>query len=218
MSAVAPEPVTNGISVREQELLTKVKALEDDRIRFVEIVRGKIQKLEKDLADKTAENERVITRNSELESSLKELGALTTKGKKPTKAENDDLLTRARELLFEKTKICKQQELQLEALNNQVDATKDVLEITKDMLNLRNIEADHQQARLDSLQLKCKAERDRFNLAEKKLAMAKQMELHLRKEYLVQSGIFKDLRDAYEAKIEILTRRIDEAKKKVQDG
>lgn len=141
--------------------------------------------------EKTADNERLSTRTSELEGSLKELGALTSKGKKPTKAENDDLLMRARELLFEKTKICKQQELQLEALNNQVDATKDVLEITKDMLNLRNIEADHQQARLDSFQLKCKAERDRFNLSEKKLANAKQMELHLRKEYVIQSGIMK---------------------------
>lgn len=56
MSAVAPEPVANGISEREQELLTKIKALEDDRIRFVEIVRGKIQKLEKDLAVKTIIN------------------------------------------------------------------------------------------------------------------------------------------------------------------
>lgn len=143
------------------------------------------------MKEKTAENERLTSRNSELENSLKELGAITAKGKKPTKAENDDLLTRARELLFEKTKICKQQELQLEALNNQVDATKEVLEITKDMLNLRNIESDHQQARLDSMALKCKAERDRFNLTEKKLVNAKQMEDQLRKEYQLQNGIFK---------------------------
>lgn len=46
MSAVITEPITNGTSEREQELLAKVKALEEDRVRFVEIVRGKIQKLE----------------------------------------------------------------------------------------------------------------------------------------------------------------------------
>lgn len=126
-----------------------------------------------------------------MESSLKDIGSLTSKGKKATKSEDDDLLTRARELLFEKTKICKKQELQLEALNNQLDATKEVLEITKDMLNLRNIESDHQQARLDSFALKVKAERERYNLTEKKLASAKQMETELRKEYSLQNGIFK---------------------------
>lgn len=79
----------------------------------------------------------------------------------------------------------------MEALNNQLDATKEVLEITKDMLNLRNVESDHQQGRLDSFALKVKAERDRFNLTEKKLAAAKQMEAELRKEYTLQNGIFK---------------------------
>lgn len=140
---------------------------------------------------KTAENEKLNARNVDLESNLKDLGLLASKGKKATKAEDDDLLTRARELLFEKTKICKKQEQQLEALNNQVDATKDVLEITKDMLNLRNIESDHQQSRIDSMILKLKLERDRRYLLEKKLAATKQVEDALRKEYDIQSGIFK---------------------------
>lgn len=221
MSTQIPEPIVNGVSQRELELIAKVKALEDDRVKFLEIVRGKIQKLEKELevtimgyggnghlvpvSDffnfiqicdrliqlKTAENEKIQARNTDLESSLKDIGSLTSKGKKATKSEDDDLLTRARELLFEKTKICKKQELQLEALNNQLDATKEVLEITKDMLNLRNIESDHQQARLDSFALKVKAERERYNLTEKKLASAKQMETELRKEYSLQNGIFK---------------------------
>lgn len=45
------EPTTNGVveTPREKELNAKVKALEDDRIKFLEIVRCKIQKLEKDL-------------------------------------------------------------------------------------------------------------------------------------------------------------------------
>lgn len=131
-------------------------------------------------------------RTADLESSLRELGALTTaKGKKATKAEDDDLLLRARELLFEKTKICKKQELQLEALNSQIDATKDVLDITKDMLNLRNIESDHQESRLEALQTKLKVERDHRRLMEKRLEASKQSEEALRKEYEVQRGIFK---------------------------
>lgn len=130
-------------------------------------------------------------RNIDLENNFKEISSLTSKGKKATKADDDDLLTKARELLFEKTKICKKQEMQLEALNNQVDATKDVLEITKDMLNLRNIESDHQQSRIDSMILKLKLERDRRILLEKKLEATKQVEDALRKEYDIQSGIFK---------------------------
>lgn len=79
----------------------------------------------------------------------------------------------------------------MEALNTQVDATKEVLDITKDMLNLRNIESDHQQSRLDAMILKLSTERDRRLLMEKRLEASKQMEVALRKEYEVQSGIFK---------------------------
>lgn len=140
---------------------------------------------------KTEENKKLTARSNDLESSLKELGALTSKGKKQSKADDDDLLLRARELLFEKTKICKKQELQLEALNNQLDATKDVLDITKDMLNLRNIESDHQQSRMDGMTLKLRAERDQRILMQKRLDAGKQTESALRKEYEVQSGIFK---------------------------
>lgn len=49
MSTLNPEPIANGVSQLEQELLAKVKTLEDDRVKFLEIVRGKIQKLEKEL-------------------------------------------------------------------------------------------------------------------------------------------------------------------------
>lgn len=113
------------------------------------------------------------------------------KGKGANKADDDDMLTRAKELLFEKTKVCKKQELQLEALNSQVDATKEVLEITKDMLNLKNIENDHMQSRLESLQERAKCEKDRYLLVEKKLALAKQREDAFTKEYENQRNIFK---------------------------
>lgn len=47
MTSSAPE--AESYSVREIELLAKVKSLEDDRVKFLDIVRSKISKLEKDL-------------------------------------------------------------------------------------------------------------------------------------------------------------------------
>lgn len=135
----------------------------------------------------------MVERNRELECNLKDISTLSgnIKGKGSSKADDDDMLTRAKELLFEKTKICKKQELQLEALNNQVIATKDVLDITKDMLNLKNIENDHMQSRLDSMLDRVKNEKDRYLLTEKKLALSKQKEAALTMEYEAQRGIFK---------------------------
>lgn len=165
---------------------------------------------------KTAENNRLVERNNELESNFKDISSLSgaAKGKKLTKSEEDDLLTRAKELLFEKTKICKKQELQLEALNNQVLATKEVLDITKDMLNLRNIESDHLQSRFESMELRIKNEKDRYLLTEKKLAISKQKEAELTREYENQRNIFKDLRSTYEKKIELLTKQLEAQKEK----
>lgn len=50
MSKVNDEAASDStISQRETELLAKIKVLEDDRLKFLDIVRGKIQKLEKEL-------------------------------------------------------------------------------------------------------------------------------------------------------------------------
>lgn len=165
---------------------------------------------------KTAEANRLIERNNELENNFKDISSLSgaTKGKKLSKSEEDDLLTRAKELLFEKTKICKKQELQLEALNEQVLATKDVLDITKDMLNLRNIESDHLQSRFESMELRVKIEKDRYLLTEKKLNISKQKEVELTREYENQRNIFKELRATYEKKIEVLTKQLEAQKEK----
>lgn len=137
---------------------------------------------------KTEENDILTKRNLELEKSLKDLAFLSS-GK--DKSEDDDMLTRAKELLFEKTKICKNQELQLEALNNQTSATREMLDITKDMLNLRNIESDHNLSRIESMENRLKCEKERNKLIEKKLALVQMKEQSVRKEYEVQKSIFK---------------------------
>lgn len=155
---------------------------------------------------------------------------MTTKPKKGKGASNDDdILTQAKTLLFEKTKICKQQEQQLAALKTQVEATKEVLTVTKEMLCLRNIENDHTQARLETLDLKLRNERARQQLSEKKAQTSQQLYADLRAEYDVQSKIFKvytyeiflirycfvilcvrfqQLRAGYEEKIGALTKQI----------
>lgn len=102
-----------------------------------------------------------------------------------------DVLTQAKTLLFEKTKLCKQQEQQLAAFKAQVDATKEVLKVTKEMLCLRNIENDHTGARLDTMELKLKNERARQQLYEKKLEVSTKAYADLRSEYDIQSTIFK---------------------------
>lgn len=113
------------------------------------------------------------------------------RGNKSNKNDDDDILTQAKTLLFEKTKICKQQEQQLAAYKAQVEATKEVLQVTKDMLCLRNIEHDHTEARLDTMDLKLKNERARQVLSDKKLEVSKKMYADLRAEYDIQSNIFK---------------------------
>lgn len=127
-------------------------------------------------------------------------------------AGGDDILTQAKALLFEKTKICKQQEQQLVALKTQVEATKEVLAVTKEMLCLRNIENDHTQARFETLELKLKNERARQALSERKLQTSTKAYTDLRAEYDLQSGIFKQLRANYEEKIAALAKQLEAAK------
>lgn len=141
--------------------------------------------------DKNEENARLNQRIQELEGIMKDLSSFCGKGKNKSSDDEEDTLLRAKELLFEKVKICKKQEQQLEALNNQIAANKDVLDITKDMLNLKNIENDHMQSRLESMKLRIKSENDRFVLTEKKLNISKLKEASLTKEYETQRNIFK---------------------------
>lgn len=50
------------------------------------------------------------------------------------------LLSKARGMIFDKTKMVKNQELQIEALTTQVQSLKDINQITKDLLEIRNSE------------------------------------------------------------------------------
>lgn len=120
----------------------------------------------------------------------------------------DELLLKAKELLFEKTKIGKRQEQQIEALNVQVQSLKDVLEVTKDLLDIRNAETAQLEAKMDTMDMRLKAEKEHLQLTVKKLDISKKLYDDLRTEYDCQSRIFKELRQNYEAKNRILTNEL----------
>lgn len=56
------------------------------------------------------------------------------------KKQSEEVLTKAKGVIFDKTKLIKHQELQIETLTLQVTSLKDVLDITKELLNIRNLE------------------------------------------------------------------------------
>lgn len=56
------------------------------------------------------------------------------------KRQSEEILTKAKGIIFDKTKIIKHQELQIETLTLQVTSLKEVLGITKELLEIRNLE------------------------------------------------------------------------------
>lgn len=127
--------------------------------------------------------------------------------------EQEDLLIKAKSLLFEKTKVCKQQEGRIEALHAQVDSLKSVVEVTKDMVNLKTAEMAHMETRWETLNLRAKAEKDKGTIFEKKFIIAQGVYDKLRSEYDTQRNIFKELKENYELKIGVLNKALEAAKK-----
>lgn len=137
-----------------------------------------------------------------------------TSESKPTRTQEqkDDYLTKAKELLFEKTKICKRQEQQIEALKLQIESVKEVLAVSKEMLEVRNMENSHFQEQFTVLETRLKAEREHHVITQKKLIISKRMYADLRKEHDLQIGIFKELRESYKSKIDKLTAELEKYK------
>jgi len=143
------------------------------------------------LQEAKVENERLKRRVVQLEQSLKQSVMLGGTDAPKSRQEQEELLLKAKTLLFEKTKVNKQQEQQIAVLKTQVETVKDVLQVTKDMLQLKTAECEHTQARLEKSQLWIKAEQDKCLLTEKKLLISKGVYDKLRSEYDTQSRIFK---------------------------
>lgn len=56
------------------------------------------------------------------------------------KKQSEEILTRAKGIIFDKSKLIKHQELQIETLTLQIASLKEVLAITKELLEIRNLE------------------------------------------------------------------------------
>ncbi|KAH8306274.1 hypothetical protein KR018_005877 [Drosophila ironensis] len=207
----ALQPQEQGQS--QNELLDMVFTLESEKQALLEESRKRIGALRKDFEEAKVENERLKRRVVQLEQSLKQSVMLGGTDAPKSRQEQEELLLKAKTLLFEKTKVNKQQEQQIGVLKHQVETVKDVLQVTKDMLQLKTNECEHTQARLEKSQLWIKAEQDKCALTEKKLVISKSVYDKLRAEYDTQSKIFKELKSAYEQKVKVLSLALEEAKK-----
>lgn len=166
-----------------------------------------------DFQDTHSENEKLKRRVTQLEQQLMQSAAFGSDPK--NREEQEDLLIKAKNLLFEKTKLCKQQESRIEALQAQVESLKTVVEVTKDMVNLKTAEMAHMETRWETLNLRAKAEKDKGTIFEKKFIIAQGVYDKLRSEYDTQRNIFKELKENYELKIGVLNKALEAAKKQI---
>ncbi|KAG6439748.1 hypothetical protein O3G_MSEX001044 [Manduca sexta] len=94
-------------------------------------------------------------------------------------------------MIFDKTKMVKNQELQIEALTTQVASLKDINQITKDLLEIRNGEVKAMEDRLQVMEARFKAEKNRYDLVLQRAQTSTNINDDLRKEYETQLAIFK---------------------------
>lgn len=72
----------------------------------------------------------------------------------------------------------------------QIESLKDVISLTKDMLTIREVEVRDLTERMESMDVKFKAEKDRKALMMKKMELADQLNADLKAEYKAQKEIF----------------------------
>lgn len=113
------------------------------------------------------------------------------------KSESEKTLTKAKSIIFERTKVIKNQELQIEAYNQQIESLKDVVRITKDLLEIRNLEVKQLEGKINCMEERMKAEKERQDLLHKKLETMIRHNGELKREYETQLCLFSALRERY---------------------
>ncbi|CAH1119206.1 unnamed protein product [Phaedon cochleariae] len=113
------------------------------------------------------------------------------------KTESEQTLMKAKSMIFERTKVIKNQELQIEAYAQQIESMKDVVRITKDLLEIRNLEVKQLENKINCMEGKMKAEKERQELLHKKLETMIRHNGELRREYEAQLCLFTALRERY---------------------
>lgn len=124
-------------------------------------------------------------------------------GKNQKTNDTNDVVTQASGVIFEKTKQCQNQELQIQALTEQVKSLKEIVSITKDMLEIRNMEVKQLQDKLDVMDLKFAAEKDRHALMHAKLDRMIKINADLKTEYETQLALFLELQKNYKLQQEL---------------
>lgn len=130
------------------------------------------------------------------------------------KTESEQTLTKAKGVIFEKVKVIKNQELQIEAYSQQIESLKDVVRITKDLLEIRNLEVKQLENKINCMEERMKAEKERQDLLHKKLEMMIRHNGELKREYETQLCLFTALRERYSER-ELAKGVIDDMKKDV---
>ncbi|KAI8420627.1 hypothetical protein MSG28_007871 [Choristoneura fumiferana] len=187
---------------KELELLQKIQELEKVRSENSEDslkMQLKVKEEEVDLL-----KARVKNLETELQAALSKPGSKNQEMIEKIKQQHEELLSKARGMIFDKTKMVKNQELQIEALTTQVQSLKDINLITKDLLEIRNSEIKAMEDRLVAMEARFKAEKDRYSLVLQRAQTSSNINDDLKQEYMTQLKIFKELRLKYEQKVEAL--------------
>ncbi|XP_049871060.1 periplakin isoform X1 [Pectinophora gossypiella] len=199
---------------REQELLKKIEELEkiknqrsEDGLRLelkvreeeIDLLKARVKNLETELQ---AALSKPTGKNQEIIDSIKQ--------------QHEELLSKARGMIFDKTKMVKNQELQIEALTTQVQSLKDINQITKDLLEIRNGEVKAMEERFQAMDARFKAEKERHSLVLQRAQTSTNINDDLRKEYETQLAIFKELRERYEQKVAALVAENNRLKASLQ--
>ncbi|CAH0751764.1 unnamed protein product [Diatraea saccharalis] len=201
---------------RESELLKKIEELEkvkneqgEDGLKL----QLKVREEEIDLL-----KARVKNLETELQAALSKPGGKNHEIIEKIKQQHEELLSKAKGMIFDKTKMVKNQELQIEALNTQVQSLKDINLITKDLLEIRNSEVKAMEERLQAMEARFKTEKERYGLVLQRAQTSSNINDDLKKEYETQLAIFKELREKYEQRVKALVAENERLKESVKSG
>ncbi|XP_063546379.1 CAP-Gly domain-containing linker protein 1 isoform X1 [Cydia strobilella] len=193
---------SNDWQQREASLLIKIQELEqvkNEKSQDTLRMELKVREEEIDLL-----KARVKNLETELQAALSKPGPKNHEMIENIKQQHEELLSKARGMIFDKTKMVKNQELQIEALTTQVQSLKDINMITKDLLEIRNSEIKAMEDRLQAMEERFKTEKERYGLVLQRAQTSSNINDDLKKEYETQLKIFKELRSKYEQKVEAL--------------
>ncbi|XP_018568868.1 paramyosin [Anoplophora glabripennis] len=166
-------------------------------------VAAKLAEYEKKFQEKDKEIENYKKRVAQLEDELAKAQKLILQSVKESeevdalKSESEKTLTKAKSIIFERTKVIKNQELQIEAYNQQIESLKDVIRITKDLLEIRNLEVKQLEGKINCMEERMKGEKERQDLLHKKLETMIRHNGELKREYETQLCLFSALRERY---------------------